>query len=1077
MSETDQLVEINKLARAFGEGNITLQDVVRRILEKHSSTRLLLVADQFEELYTLCKDGLECQLFLDRFLEGLNNSPNFRLIFTLRADFLGYALSYRPFADALQNADVKLGPMNRQELEDAIAKPAQMLSVRIEEGLTERILAAVEKSPGNLPLLEFALTQLWAKQRNSQLTHDTYEKIGGVEKALASYAEEVYCLLSEDDQQRVQRVFIQLVRPGEGTEDTRRLATRAEVGEDNWDLVTGLANARLVVTGRDEGVGEETVEIVHEALIREWENLRGWLEADRSFRTWQERLRGTRGQWAATGKDEGGLLRGVPLAEAEDWQQKRPEQLSQAEREFIQASVVLRDREKQQRKRQRQGTIIGLIGGLVGALILTMAVGWQWWQAELQRQQAYTNDIDTLIVSSQKLLISDKRFDALINVLRAGKKLKQEVWAGADIRKRVEEVLQVAVDTVRERNRLEEHDNWVYGVSFSPDGQMIATASADKTVKLWNRDGSLRTPPLKHDDKVYGVSFSPDGQIIATASGDKTVKLWNRDGSLRTPPLTHNNSVLAVSFSPDGTTIATASADKTVKLWSLDTQKYTIIGEHKDRVNGVSFSPDGKIIATASDDKTVKLWSLDGKEIKTLNRHTDKVSSVSFSPDSKTIATASWDKTALLWNRDGTLLRTLTGHSDRVLNVSFSPDGKTIATAGRDKTVKLWNPDGTLRTTLKGHSDGVRSVSFSPDGNAIASGSADNTVKLWMHNNSLLPIEGHTEAIRSVSFSPDGKSVASASEDKTAKLWNLDGTLLKSLNHGGRIYGVSFSPDGEIIATASADKTVKLWNRDGKELKTLKGHSDDVFYVSFSRDGKMIVTASADKTAKLWNRDGKELKTLKGHRDRVVDASFSPDGKMIATASDDGTAKLWNMDGILCTTLTGHDDEVNGVSFRPDGKMIATASDDYTIGLWKLNDTSCNTAKSYERFLKDNQTLKGHQDRVVSVKFSSNGKTIASASFDKTVKLWNQDGILLQTFSGHEDWVCSADFSPDGKKLASAGNDKTVRLWNLNNLKPQTLALDNLLLEGCKHVRDYLKTNSKVSESDRHLCDGVGTGK
>ncbi len=354
MSETDQLVEINKLAMAFGEGNITLQDVVTRILEKHSSTRLLLVADQFEELYTLCKDGLECQLFLDRLLEGLNKEPNFHLVLTLRADFLGYALSYRLFADALQNADVKLGPMNRQELQDAIAKPAQMLGVRIEEGLTERILEAVENSPGNLPLLEFALTQLWAKQRNGQLTHDAYEEIGGVEKALASYAEEVYRRLSEVDRHVVQRVFIQLVRPGEGTEDTRRLATRAEVGEDNWDLVTRLADVRLVVTGQDEGVGEETVEIVHEALIREWGRLRGWMESDRSFRTWQERLRAARRQWEATGNDDGALLRGAPLAEAEDWQQRRLGELSPEERVFIQLSLALRDREKSQREHMQK---------------------------------------------------------------------------------------------------------------------------------------------------------------------------------------------------------------------------------------------------------------------------------------------------------------------------------------------------------------------------------------------------------------------------------------------------------------------------------------------------------------------------------------------------------------------------------------------------------------------------------------------------------------------------------------------------------------------------------------------------
>jgi hypothetical protein len=195
--------------------------------------------------------------------------------------------------------------------------------VTIESGLTERILDAVSAEPGNLPLLEFALNQLWAKQRDAQLTHAAYEEIGGVEAALSRYAEEAYGRLNEEEKERARRIFIQLVRPGEGTEDTRRLATRTEVGEENWDLVTRLADARLVVSSRDEACGEETVEIVHEALIGGWERLNHWIEVDRSFRTWQERLRASRRQWEASGKDVGALLRGAPLAEAEGWLQSR----------------------------------------------------------------------------------------------------------------------------------------------------------------------------------------------------------------------------------------------------------------------------------------------------------------------------------------------------------------------------------------------------------------------------------------------------------------------------------------------------------------------------------------------------------------------------------------------------------------------------------------------------------------------------------------------------------------------------------------------------------------------------------
>jgi hypothetical protein len=240
MSETDQLLEINKQTKALRQGGLSLRDVVTRILEKNSGDRFLLVIDQFEELYTLCRDARERLLFLDSLLEAVNYTPNFTLVLTLRADFLGQALSYRPFGDALQYADLKLSPMNREELQAVVEQPATMLGVTIESGLTERILDAVSAEPGNLPLLEFALNQLWAKQRDAQLTHAAYEEIGGVEAALSGYAEEAYGRLNEEEKERARRIFIQLVRPGEGTEDTRRLATRTEVGEENWDLSDAL---------------------------------------------------------------------------------------------------------------------------------------------------------------------------------------------------------------------------------------------------------------------------------------------------------------------------------------------------------------------------------------------------------------------------------------------------------------------------------------------------------------------------------------------------------------------------------------------------------------------------------------------------------------------------------------------------------------------------------------------------------------------------------------------------------------------------------------------------------------------
>ena len=1044
--------------------------IIENIVNPSEYHHLVLVADQFEELYTLTSED-ERYSFLDALLLAVRSAPALTLVLTLRADFLGIVLDYQPMGKALQQyPPLLLTPMDKEELRDAIEKPALKMKVELEEGLTSKLINNVGDRPGRLPILEFALTQLWSKQDNWYLTHKAYEEIGGLEKALAKHASEALKNLSEEEKQQAERVFIQLVRPGEGTEDTKRVATRNEVGEQNWGLVQRLADARLVVTGWDEIEKIETVEIVHEALIREWRTLREWIEANREFRIWQERLKQEMRDWENSARNPEALLQRTRLAVAEDWYKQRGDELTPQVRRFITASIKWRKQEQQKQRRRRQLTTFALTGMLLVALVLA---GNSWWQS----QNSVKSEIKAIVANSESLFALNKEFDSLIEAIRANRKQQQLAVVDPDIQNQVLKVLQQAVYRVVEYNRLLPKDNsdsnLVWDVAISPDGQLIASASQDNTVHLWNKDGSELHTLRGHGDRVWKVVFSRDNQIIASASEDKTVKLWSRDGKLLHTLTGHSGVVYGVAISPDSQIIASASNDKTVILWRRDGQKLYTLKEHDSAVRAVAFSPDGKVIVSTTEKGRVYFWSRDGRELRTLRGHQSRVAGVAFSPDGM-MATASDDGTAKLWSRDGKELYTLKGHNDTVWGVAFSPDGQLIATASWDKTIKLWNRDGKLLTTVNGHTARVYGVAFSPDGQTIASTSEDKTVRLWRVNNSLLNVlNGHSKPVIGVSFSPNSQLVASTSDDRTVKIWNRNGILLKTLPHTDAVLGVEISPDGKTIASGTWDGNISIWNiDDGKLRSTFNGRSKAIWDVAFSPDGRLMASANFDGTVKLWTLDGKLLHTFNGHSREVREVTFSPDGRLIASASFDGTVKVWTLDGKLLRTFNGHNNAVLGLAFSPDGQTIASASLDGTVKLWKLDGESAlqegipPQATGEPRRGTLQMTLKGHEDGVRGVSFSPDGKIIASASGDGSIKLWrSQDGTLLNTLRGHKSAVWKVKFSPDGEIIVSTSEDKTVILWN----RKQVQGL-NPLMFGCNWVRDYLKTNPNVSEDNRLLC-------
>jgi WD40 repeat protein len=803
--------------------------------------------------------------------------------------------------------------------------------------------------------------------------------------------------------------------------------------------------------------------------------------------------------WVASNfQDESRLLRGKTLQDARIWSTDKG--LSDLDRKFLDASQELEKRDIQKRLQAEaeasrilaEANEVLLVanqkakrrikmGGIVLAITIVAAMVAGIW-ANTMVKDIQLERIKSLTTSSNALFNSNRELDALVAALKAAIQSKSGTAADANTKEAIRLALQRAVYKVRERNRLEGHNDAVRSVNFSPDGQNIVTASEDSTVRLWSIDGrEIKKITVKN--KIFtNVIFSPDSKLIAAISADKTVKIWALDGReiITFKGQDEETFMSSICFTPDGKAIAVPGRDNTVKFWNINGKEIKTLKGHKFSVWSISCSPNGKTIVTADLGGVIKIWSIDGRELKTFEASKQSIFGVSFSPDGKAIATAGGDTTVKLWNLEGKEIKTIGKHDNYAISVSFSPDRKIIASTSADKTVKLWSVNGRELKTLQGHNDSVFSASFSPDGEAvavdgfpgisklanpkgktIASASADQTVKLWnIGEQEPKTFIGHNDSLWAVSFSPEGKIIASAGDDKTIKLWSIDGQELASIKvdseDWNRIWSLNFSPNGQIIATANSDKTIKLWNLNGQNIRTFKAHNNEVPDLNFSPDGQTLVSASYDGTVKLWDINGQELRTLEADGGKVYSASFSPNGQTIVSAHNDGIIKLWNLQGQNLKTFKAHKSYVTNVRFSPDGQIIASASQDKTIKIWSLDG-------------KELKTLKGHNTGVTKLSFSPDGKILASASTDDTIRLWGvADGQELKTIYGHGYAFWNLSFSPDGKKIVSVSDDALVELWDA-----ETLDFDQLIVRGCSWLHDYLKNNPSVQETDKHICDGI----
>ena len=1069
----EKLQEIRGYARDLRNNELQLSKVIENIT-KENNQPLVLIIDQFEEIFTLNPNKEVQNDFLGQLTKVTKkNTEKFRLLLTMRSDFMSYALNHSEFGQALSQSTLMLTPMNREELYQVIEGPARKQGVTLEVGLTESILDDVlsnadqQDYASRLPLLEFALTLLWDKQEKLTLTHKGYQAIGKVEGALARHAEKVFNQYTPQEQIRLKHIFTQLVRPGEGTEDTRQVGTKEQIGEQNWQLVTKLASERLVITDQAEDTQEETVEVIHEALIRSWQRLGRWVNTDRDFRVWQNRLQPTIKEWQESNFDRNLLLRGRQLLQAEEYLQSHKDQLK-TELDFIQASNAYKE-EELRKKRQRQ-LIISTSAVIV--LILAMLTTFLGVNINILRNRALASKVSTQALFKQTEAEDEHSDLAILLALQSLQFAKDE-----NSYSRVIKVLQNQSNPFLYASFRGHYNSTILDISYSNNSNLLASISDNGKIVIYDvKEGKVhpkfKVLQISVSNTINDADFSPDNQFLAVGQGDRKVSFWEVETAkqLSFSPLTgHSNDISEVLFNSDGTRLATADSDGGLIIWDTKTgeQIYGLndLKSHEESITSLIFSnQDSQYLASVDKGNKVVIWDLINRDHFPIENNDTLVKSLTFSVDSTLIAIAYNREGTSIWDIKTSKLK-LNLINDVVEDIAFHPNGKLLLESqlnGGD--INVWNLETEeILETISGYS-GSSNMEFSPDGNYFASTTSGtrqskSEVVVWDTSTwkKIRSYRGHSDIINKITFSPEGKTLATSDRNGSVMIWNLEAGKMFWRLLGGRntkvydrIFDVEFSPDGNIVAAGNSGITL-LNAQTGKMLKSHSKQGSDVnnFHrIDFSPDGNYLVSASKGKLT-VWDSQFNESPChIEGHPEQEFNAEFSPDSKHIVSINDKRNVIIWNLkqkcpnlDNLESSTelspnkhrvLGDQDcsgealrkkDCVSVVTYSTDGSKVAAGLRDGTVTIWDLQSGES----------KQFHTLKGGRGRIIDIQFSPDDKLLAASSLDSRVILWNvKKGTIYQSLIGHEGAVQSIVFK-DNKKLATASSDKRVFIWDVKS--------------------------------------------
>ena len=1108
--------------------------LLRCLPEKSGS--LFLLIDQFEELFTLVEEEETRQGFLDALTEAVSGSDSrLMLVLTLRADYYDRPLKYARFGQLLGDHTETVLPLSAAELEEAIVQPAEKAGVYFEEGLAARIIDDVRHQPGALPLLQYALTELYDNRDGQALTHVAYEEIGGVTGALAQSAETLYLSQNTQEQEALRQIFLRLIADEKevaGAGGIRRResleALLALYPDDDQlrDIINSYASARLLTLDYDPLTRVPTVNVAHEALIDEWRRLRNWLAESRDDLYQQQRLNSLANEWIAQDRDPGLLLRETRLEQLAAWAQNSSLILTPEEHEYLALSLAARRERQAEEEARRQQE-------LENARQL----------AETEKKRAEEQRAAARRLRRRAFLLAGAL--AIAAILAAatavnGRRAAQNADEARDnlLLASTREAQAVAAVGARATAQSEAEENEMLAVAAAAtaDGAAMAEAAAAEEARAAREDAEIQRAAAEEERETAEAQarLATSRELAAAAAAnldeDAELSILLALQALRTAHTSEAEAALHqavqasrirqaligsndlptfwLDYSPEGGRIFTSGEGGGV-MWDAISGDvlfdYRLDSDHETWVNRAAFSPDGSAILLPIEEwqgdqvlpGIVAILDADtGEEILTFTASDGGIQDLTFNPQGTQFATSQltggavkiWDLAATLATGDGVEAAALCCHDgETVWSVNYSPDGTLAVTVGDDRMVRVWEA-ATGRELLAIDGTNPGDAVFSPDGQYIVVGDDTDMLVFEARSGELYASAPDPQTSAALTFSPDGTRLAASNYDGHVRLWEYaDGELepgpMVLSGHRKQTLGVSFSPDGRLLASGSLDGTARIWDvspEDSGEFGQYT-HNNTAFDVDFSPDGRWLVSTSLDGTAKIWDTEAREVRSTLDHDDWVIEADFHPDGNQFATSSSDGTIRVWDVESggeklvidAHEVSLEGFFSGAKGVSYAPDGQRLASGGADAIARVWD--------AESGEQLLE----LAGHSGTIHSVNYSADGRWLVTGGEEGVIKVWDPtNGQELWTLAGDPTTIWFMTFSADGSRLAASHDSGQVIVWSFPAPEADSLAVPEIVLQFEHDVQTVGKpgfspdgTLLAVADSRQTIIHDAATGE